>query len=206
MKKSSILVQLLLSSLGLVACSQQVQKPITPSSSQLSTTTDTATSSTSSSSTTTKPVSPERTGGWTEEKSAQLKDYILTDWGPALGQTYKSYTPATLGNFFGVPIPDGVLTATATMTADMNGQTPELFWSMDGLAQSNQLAVVAVYADSEDNRSMSQHLYLFTLNPQGEGQVWITQQNQGNPENRLYFTETKNEDLRHFFTQLVGQP
>lgn len=143
---------------------------------------------------------------WTEDKSVQLKDYILTVWGPAMGQTYKAYTPATLGEFFGVPIPDGVLTATAVIVPDLNGQSPELFWSMDGLAQSNQLAVVAVYADSEGNTSMVQHLYLFTVTPDGQGQVWITQQNQGNPENKLYFTETKNEELRNFFTQLVDQP
>lgn len=123
-----------------------------------------------------------------------------------MGQTYQAYTLTALGNFFGVSIPDGVLTATAVMTPDMNGQTPELFWSTDGLAQPHQLAVVAVYADSKGNQFMSQHPYLFTVNPQGQGQVWITQQNQGNPEDKLYFTGTKNEALRDFFTQLLAQP
>lgn len=160
--------------------------------------------STTSASSSSEPVAP--LGPWTEAKTAQLQSYILDRWGPAMGQVYKAYTPATLGNFFGVPIPDGFLTATKGMTADMGGQVPELFWSMDGVAQPGQLAVVAVYADSEANRSMAQHLYVFTVDPQGLGQVWITQQNQGNPENKLYFLLTQNEALRDFFSQLVGNP
>lgn len=210
MKRAPILALMGLSSLGLVACGQQAQQPVTPpssvSSTKPSTTTSSSTATAPSSSSASQAQASERLAVWNEEKSVQLRDYILTNWGPALGQTYKAYTPATLGNFFGVPIPDGVLTATAVMTPDLNGQSPELFWSMDGLAQAHQLAVVAVYADSEGNRSMSQHLYLFTVNAQGQGQVWITQQNQGNPENKLYFTETKNEELRNFFTQLLGRP
>lgn len=209
MKKTPVLALLGLSLLGLAACGRQMPTPA-PSSSTPSTKASTTASSSDapvpSSSSSSQTQAPERLAVWNEEKTAQLKDYILTNWGPAMGQTYKAYTPATLGTFFGVPIPDGLLTATAVMTPDMNGQSPELFWSMDGLAQSHQLAVVAVYADSEGNRSMSQHLYVFTVNPQGQAQVWITQQNQGNPENKLYFTETKNEALRDFFTQLVGRP
>lgn len=198
-----------LACLGLLALSACAAKePAQPVASSGSSSKVAASSSRTSTSTTSASSSSESMamGPWTEAKTAQLQSYILDTWGPAMGQVYKAYTPATLGNFFGVPIPDGFLTATKGMTADMGGQVPELFWSMDGVAQPGQLAVVAVYADSEANRSMAQHLYVFTVDPQGFGQVWITQQNQGNPEGKLYFHLTQNEALRDFFSQLVGNP
>lgn len=196
-----------LACLGLSACAaKEAAHPVASSgsSSKVAASSSRTSAGTTSASSSSEPVAP--VGPWTEAKTAQLQSYILDTWGPAMGQVYKAYTPATLGNFFGVPIPDGFLTATKSMTADMGGQVPELFWSMDGVAQPGQLAVVAVYADSEANRSMAQHLYVFTVDPQGLGQVWITQQNQGNPEGKLYFRLTQNEALRDFFSQLVGNP
>lgn len=187
------------SSSSQIEASSSSSAEATPSSSTSAEVTPPSSTSASSSFEQPAPV-----GLWSEEQAAQLQSYILDSWGPAMGQVYKPYTPASLGKFSGLPIPNGFLTATQDMIADLDGQTPELFWSTDGLAQPGQLAVVATYSDSEGSRSITQHLYVFTIDSQGVGQVWITKQNQGNPENKLYFRLTQNEALRDFFTQLVG--
>lgn len=205
MKRMSMISLTVLSFLVLSACGAKPQSKSIPSSSTVSQSSSTSvTSSTSSAPTSSRSSETSQPALWTSDQYTKLQDYILGYWGPAMGQDYTAYPPSYKGNFFGVTLPDGVLTATAEMTADMGGQTPELVWSTDGLAKSGQLAVVAVYADTERHRSMVHHLYVFTLNPQGQGQIWISQQNQGNPENKLYFKETQNHELRNFFIQLVG--
>lgn len=105
--------------------------------------------------------------------------------------------------FFGVTLPSGVLSGSGQqMTPDFLGETHELVWSENGQVGVGQTAVVGIYSDIENTKYPSAHLYLFTIK---DGQViaWITEQNQGNPEKRLYFRPTKNQELQAFFENLV---
>ncbi|MGT2799827.1 DUF4767 domain-containing protein [Streptococcus marmotae] len=157
----------------------------------------------------TQPSVAER-GYWNAQKAQRLQDYIFGYWGPALGQEYRSYDPMHDVNFYGMLIPSYVLNPSLersqfpSMVPDFAGQTPYLIWSENGLVEAGQIALVAVYSDIETTRFPASHLYLFTIQ-QGRPQVWITEQNQGNPEQILYFRETANEELKAFFRELVAE-
>ena len=195
MKKYSLFALTLLAILALSACSKPKFEDTRKSTKQATTT----------SQSTSKEITTEASteaGPWSEKKEQQLADFIKK-WGQTFSpaQTYVQYTPEKNGNFYGVAIPNE-LTKPKNFTLDFNGEQPTLSWSKNGNAPSGQYALVATYSDIENSQSPSSHLYLFTIKD-GKPQVWISEQNQGNSENKFYFTETKNEDLKNFFVSLV---
>lgn len=83
------------------------------------------------------------------------------------------------------------------------GNTPiVLNWSESGEEESGY-SLVAVYSDAETQDYLSKHVYFFTINS-GVPKVLITSQNQGNPNNYLYFKETENKELRDGFSNIVN--
>ncbi|MFH0384178.1 DUF4767 domain-containing protein [Streptococcus sp. A11] len=211
MKKNRLILGLLLgASVGLlVACGSQKQEAASTSSSTSSsspsTTSTSSSTSTTSSTTSTTSSSSSQVGPWDADKTEALRSFVIEQWGPSFSppQYYLSYHPRNEGSFFGVSLPSGVLSGPGQqMTPDFQGETPELVWSENGQVGAGQTAVVGIYSDIEASKSQLAHLYLFTIK---DGQViaWITEQNQGNPENRLYFRPTKNQELQAFFENLV---
>ncbi|HEM6089274.1 TPA: DUF4767 domain-containing protein [Streptococcus suis] len=211
MKKNRLFSGLLLgaSVCLLAACGGQKQE-VTPASSSSSSTSSSSTSTSSNTSTTTmtsssSTSSSSQTGLWDAAKTEALRRFVIDQWGPSFSppQYYVSYGPSRQGNFFGVTLPSGVLSGSGQqMTPDFLGEIPELVWSETGQVGAGQTAVVGMYSDLEVSKSQLAHLYLFTIK---DGQViaWITEQNQGNPEKRLYFRPTKNQELQAFFENLV---
>ncbi|HEM6398268.1 TPA: DUF4767 domain-containing protein [Streptococcus suis] len=204
MKKNRLISGLLLgaSVCLLAACGGQKQE-VTPASS--STSISSTSSSSSTSTTSVASSSSSQTGLWDAAKTEALRRFVIDQWGPSFSppQYYVSYGPSRQGNFFGVTLPSGVLSGSGQqMTPDFLGEIPELVWSETGQVGAGQTAVVGMYSDLEVSKSQLAHLYLFTIK---DGQViaWITEQNQGNPENRLYFRPTKNQELQAFFENLV---
>ncbi|WP_105117281.1 DUF4767 domain-containing protein [Streptococcus suis] len=190
----------------LAACGGQKQE-VTPTSSSASISSTSSSSSTSTTSSTTSVASSSssQTGLWDASKAEALRTFVIDQWGPSFSppQYYVSYSPNRVGNFFGVTLPSGVLTGPGQqMTPDFLGETPDLVWSETGQVEAGKTAVVGMYSDLEVSKSQLAHLYLFTIK---DGQViaWITEQNQGNPEKRLYFRPTKNQELQAFFENLV---
>ncbi|HFU4500894.1 TPA: DUF4767 domain-containing protein [Streptococcus suis] len=211
MKKNRFISGLLLgaSVCILVACGSQKQEATTASSSTSSSSaSSTSTSSTTSTTTTTSSTSSSsssQAGPWDAGKAEALRTFVIDQWGPSFSppQYYVSYSPSRAGNFFGVTLPSGVLSGPGQqMTPDFLGETPELVWSENGQVGAGQTAVVGIYSDIENTKYPSAHLYLFTIKD-GEVIAWITEQNQGNPEKRLYFRPTKNQELQAFFENLV---
>ncbi|HFU3799380.1 TPA: DUF4767 domain-containing protein [Streptococcus suis] len=211
MKKNRLISGLLLgaSVCFLVACGSQKQEVTTASSSTSSSSaSSTSASSAPSTTTTTSSISSSsssQVGPWDAGKAEALRTFVVDQWGPSFSppQYYVSYSPSRAGNFFGVTLPSGVLSGPGQqMTPDFLGETPELVWSENGQVGAGQTAVVGIYSDIENTKYPSAHLYLFTIK---DGQViaWITEQNQGNPEKRLYFRPTKNQELQAFFENLV---
>ncbi|HFI0423664.1 TPA: DUF4767 domain-containing protein [Streptococcus suis] len=211
MKKNRLISGLLLgaSVCFLVACGSQKQEATAASSSTSSSSaSSTSTSSTTSTTTTTSSTSSSsssQVGPWDAGKAEALRNFVVDQWGPSFSppQYYVSYSPSRTGDYFGVTLPSGVLSGPGQqMTPDFLGETPELVWSENGQVGAGQTAVVGIYSDIENTKYPSAHLYLFTIK---DGQViaWITEQNQGNPEKRLYFRPTKNQELQAFFENLV---
>lgn len=204
MKKNKLILGLVLgASVGLlVACGHQKQEATsTTSSTSFSSSSSTSTSSTTSAASS----SSSQAGPWDADKTEALRNFVIEQWGPSFSppQYYLSYHPRHEGSFFGVSLPSGVLSGPdQQMTPDFQGETPELVWSENGQVEAGQTAVVGIYSDIEASKSQLAHLYLFTIK---DGQViaWITEQNQGNPEKRLYFRPTKNQELQAFFEKLV---
>ncbi|HEM3614056.1 TPA: DUF4767 domain-containing protein [Streptococcus suis] len=206
MKRNSIVsgfVVMVLASM-LTACGSQKQEAVSSSKATASSS-STNTSSSTSTTTTISSTSSSQSGLWDAGKAEALRSFVVDQWGPSFSppQYYVSYSPNRTGNFFGVTLPSGVLTGPGQqMIPDLLGETPELVWSENGQVGVGQTAVVGIYSDIENTKYPSAHLYLFTIKD-GRVIAWITEQNQGNPEKRLYFRPTKNQELQAFFENLV---
>lgn len=137
---------------------------------------------------------------WNDDKDKKLNDFMST-WGQTMNQTYKQYSPNNNVDLYGLQLPDSVLNTNKWQA--VIGNTPiVLNWSESGEEESGY-SLVAVYSDVEAQDSLSKHVYFFTINS-GVPKVLITSQNQGNPNNYLYFKETENKELRDGFSNIVN--
>ncbi len=136
---------------------------------------------------------------WNVTKASELAAFMST-WGQEMGQQYRSYNNQANVNYYGMPVPQAILAGEWTMVID---QTPvSVEWTGDGTGQANfQLA--AVYSDIEDSKPGVKHIYFFGFQ-QKQPKVLVTQQNQGNPNNYLYFKETGNAELKNGFDQIIN--
>lgn len=146
-----------------------------------------------------KEKTEKETSIWNAEKSAQLHSFMMS-WGDTMGQTYKEYSPENNVNFYGLQVPDGILSG--NMRPAINNEAIDLAWSKTGVGQAGY-QLVAVYSDADTQDYLEKHLYLFTIH-NGKPEVLVTQQNQGNPENHLNLSETQNQDLRNGFSQIIS--
>lgn len=137
---------------------------------------------------------------WSTAKAQQLNTF-MAGWGETMKQSYKEYGPGNNVNLYGLQLPDAVLANTNGWQATVNNVPITLTWSENGEAAGS--ALVAVYSDVETQASLAKHVYFFTIDA-GVPKVLVTSQNQGNPENYLYFKETENQQLKDGFTKIVG--
>ena len=75
-------------------------------------------------------------------------------------------------------------------------------WSEDGTGNAG-FNLVAVYSDVETGEYLGQHVYFFGFQNR-QPKVYLTQQNQGNENNYLYFNETQNQQLKQGFIDIVN--
>lgn len=137
---------------------------------------------------------------WDADKDKKLNDFMNT-WGQTMNQTYKQYNPNNNVDLYGLQLPDSVLNNNKWQA--VIGNTPiVLNWSKSGEEESGY-SLVAVYSDAETRDHLSKHVYFFTINS-GVPKVLVTSQNQGNPNNYLYFKETENKELRDGFGNIVN--
>ena len=137
---------------------------------------------------------------WDADKDKKLNDFMNT-WGQTMNQTYKQYSSNNNVDLYGLKLPDSVLNNNKWQA--VIGNTPiVLNWSENGEEESGY-SLVAVYSDAEAQGYLSKHVYFFTINS-GVPKVLITSQNQGNPNNYLFFKETENKELRDGFSNIVN--
>ncbi|KNB92459.1 hypothetical protein LK34_07875 [Enterococcus faecium] len=134
---------------------------------------------------------------WDTNKTSQLETFV-TQWGKTLGQEYKSYNLQNNVSLYGTPLPSAVIDGNWKMA--INEAPVTVQWSEDGTGHAD-FNLVAVYSDVETGEYLGQHVYFFGFQ-NGQPKVYLTQQNQGNENNYLYFNETQNQQLRQVIWNL----
>ena len=172
----------------------------TSTSSESSKTTQTSTSSSSVEASSSSSESSEQVEQtlWNADKAAQLEAFMTT-WGQTMGQQYKSYTNQMSVDLYGLKVPQAILNGEWKMA--FGGVPVSAEWSESGTGQADY-QITAVYSDAETEPYLKKHVYLFGFQ-QNQPKVLVTQQNQGNPDNYLYFNETANNELKNGFDQIV---
>ena len=136
---------------------------------------------------------------WDTNKASQLETFV-PQWGKTLGQEYKSYNLQNNVSLYGTPLPSAVIDGNWKMA--INEAPVTVQWSEDGTGQAD-FNLVAVYSDVETGEYLGQHVYFFGFQ-NGQPKVYLTQQNQGNENNYLYFNETQNQQLKQGFIDIVN--
>lgn len=136
---------------------------------------------------------------WDSEKSTQLATFV-PQWGKTLGQEYKSYNPQNNVSLYGTPLPSAVIDGNWKMA--INEAPVTVQWSEDGTGHAD-FNLIAVYSDVETGEYLGQHVYFFGFQ-NGQPKVYLTQQNQGNENNYMYFNETQNQQLKQGFIDIVN--
>lgn len=135
---------------------------------------------------------------WNNGKATQLANF-MSSWGQTMGQQYESYAPGNNVSLYGAMLPDLVLSGEWSMAVN---ETPvSVEWSTEGVGSADY-QLVAVYSDAKTQPGFTAHVYFFVLQNE-QPKVLVTQQNQGNQFNYLYFHETENSELRNGFNQIV---
>ncbi|HFD1758790.1 TPA: DUF4767 domain-containing protein [Enterococcus hirae] len=136
---------------------------------------------------------------WDKNKASQLETFVI-QWGKTLGQKYKSYNPQNNVSLYGTPLPSAVIDGNWKMA--INEAPVTVQWSEDGTGHAD-FKLVAVYSDVETGEYLGQHVYFFGFQ-NGQPKVYLTQQNQGNDKNYMYFNETQNQQLKQGFSDIVN--
>ncbi|MBO1101710.1 DUF4767 domain-containing protein [Enterococcus hirae] len=136
---------------------------------------------------------------WDKNKASQLATFV-PQWGKTLGQEYKSYNPQNNVSLYGTPLPSAVIDGNWKMA--INEAPVTVQWSEDGTGNAG-FNLVAVYSDVETGEYLGQHVYFFGFQ-NGQPKVYLTQQNQGNENNYMYFNETQNQQLKQGFIDIVN--
>lgn len=210
--KKFLVVISAISAIALTACSKQ-QSSQTKESSQSKVSSKNANkskekktaSSKSASSATSKSTSHSKKAEtpWNSAKDQQLASF-MSSWGATMNQKYVKYTPNNPGDVYGIKIPNDIYNGKWHLAiSDIDNQVSSA-WSENGQGASNTYLIVACYSDFTNVKTTyGYHVYLFTIY-NGKPVVLISEQNQGNEKNSYVFGETKNNELKNGFTQIVG--
>ncbi|RND53153.1 DUF4767 domain-containing protein [Lacticaseibacillus paracasei] len=211
MQKTFIAVCTLFLGLGLVGCGHQQQA--SPSSSSKKTSQQTSINQASQSSSRSSKIASSTSDAshsttkqplWSNAKSAKLATFMAS-WSKTMGQQYESYWQGHSVDMYGLKIPDELGQAGTNQPGSMAMAVGDkaVTWALSTNGKSNaEYTIVAIYSDAAHEPYLGKHVYLFTLH-NGQPEVLVTQQNQGNDNNWLYFSETQNQELRLGFAKIV---
>ncbi|APB30685.1 DUF4767 domain-containing protein [Vagococcus teuberi] len=136
---------------------------------------------------------------WNDAKKDSLRGF-MSQFSNKMGQNYKEYNQSNSVDLYGLKVPGDIFNGTWTMA--INNQPVQVEWSETGEG-SAPYQLVAVYSDADTQPYLQKHVYFFIIE-NGQPKVYVTQQNQGNNENYLHFSETQNPDIKAGFSQIVG--
>ncbi|WP_429970282.1 DUF4767 domain-containing protein [Fructilactobacillus sp. Tb1] len=159
------------------------------------------TSKTYSSTSNTSSSNNDNSAVWNSSKDKMLQNFMAS-WGSDMHQNYDYFNPANQDNYMGYKFPD----AFSKGTVRVNGSKVSIGWSDNG-SGNNDYNVVAIFSDFDSDRgkgnTVSPHLYLFAIHD-GQPVALVTQQNQGNSENAVYFKPTANSNVSTQFANIVN--
>ena len=140
---------------------------------------------------------------WSAEKTQKLAEF-MSNWQTEMGQSYQEYYPGHDFDLYGLMFPSSLTDDGETLRPTIDNQFVDMQWSADGTG-NHDYNLVAVYGgDASSNKQDSKlTMYLFTLH-NGQPEVLVTQQNQGNPEGRLYLNPTDNQALKAGFESIIN--
>lgn len=140
---------------------------------------------------------------WSDDKRQQLSKF-MSNWQTEMGQSYEEYYPGHDFDLYGLMFPSSLTNSGETLRPTIDNQFIDMQWSNDGTG-NHDYNLVAVYGGdaSSDKNSPLLTMYLFTLH-NGQPEVLVTQQNQGNPEGRLYMKPTDNQALQAGFESIIN--
>ncbi|MDT2864237.1 DUF4767 domain-containing protein [Vagococcus carniphilus] len=136
---------------------------------------------------------------WNTSKADKLREFMV-GFSQAMDQDYKEYNQSQNVDLYGIKLPSVVLNGEWKMA--VNEQEVQLEWSETGEG-NKPYQLVAVYSDADTQPYLKKHVYFFVIE-NGTPKVFVTQQNQGNDQNYLYFNETQNADIKNGFAQIVN--
>lgn len=136
---------------------------------------------------------------WNSDKKASLKTF-MANFSNTMGQSYKEYNQSNSVDLYGVQLPSDIISGKWTMA--INDLPIQFEWSETGVGE-NPYQLVAVYSDADTQPYLQKHVYFFMIE-NGTPKVYVTQQNQGNDQNYLYFSQTENPDLSNGFNNIVN--
>lgn len=140
------------------------------------------------------------TSYWNKNKGEKLYQFVK-GWEKSLNQNYKEYTLDNKVNYYGLNLPGETEKVGQSRLVLEGDKLINMRWSPEG-RYKDVYNVVAVYSDIENVKGPLSHLYYFVI-LNGEPIVLVTQQNQGNDKNYLYFKKTANIYLQEGFERIV---
>lgn len=140
------------------------------------------------------------TSYWNKNKGEKLYQFVK-GWEKSLNQNYKEYTLDNKVNYYGLNLPGETEKVGKSRLVLEGDKLINMRWSPEG-RYKDVYNVVAVYSDIENVLIPIARLYYFVIF-NGEPIVLVTQQNQGNDKNYLYFKKTANIYLQEGFEKIV---
>ncbi|WP_127850206.1 Lreu_0056 family protein [Lacticaseibacillus hulanensis] len=134
---------------------------------------------------------------WSPAKAKALANF-MQGWDKKSGQQNVEYTQSHPVDFYGLKVPTDFNKMAPAIGNDKISYT----LSTNGKTTADY-AVVAIYSDAATAAFFDQHVYLFTLH-RGKPEVLVTMQNEGNPNNWLYFKPSDDAELQKGFAQVVA--
>lgn len=184
--------------LFLSACQSKTKAPDTAKNKTASTTAKPTADKKEASEKEENQTKKEETSLWNDDKKQQLQNFMVS-WGQSMGQTYRAYQPGDNVDYYGIKVPDQLLT-NMQMIIDQKAVNHH-WWQEKGKADSYQ--IVAVYSDIKTPPQQEAHLYVFTIKDEIP-EVFIAKNSGENNQNALTFAPTQNQELKAGFIKIVG--
>ncbi|NKC67354.1 DUF4767 domain-containing protein [Vagococcus fluvialis] len=142
---------------------------------------------------------------WNKEKEIELEEYMVM-WGNNNYQKLSLYSLEDSVNWYEVDVPKEILKKDGEIKASIGADELNMVWSEDGkIKEGADRALVAVFSNAE-NQPDNNYLYIFTVLPDGKGEVLMSSQSAGNEiTSFIYFRPVEDENISEKFSYILGE-
>lgn len=142
---------------------------------------------------------------WNKDKETELEEYMVM-WGNNNYQKLSLYNLENSVNWYEVNVPEEILNKDGKIKAAIGADKLNMVWSEDGkITNGADRALVAVFSNAE-NQPDNNYLYIFTILPNGKGEVLMSSQSAGNEiTSFIYFRPVEDEEVSEKFSYILGE-